>query len=336
MKQSAIFGESTYKFSDQWKLTTGLRFFKFQVANESDQCGVGTATGSGACTTGTASGSGSAVLPKVNLSYTPTPDLNVYGTIAKGSRPGGVNLPIPLSNTSYYFCGPGSGPVYLQNQPAYYQPDSIWSYEIGEKARFDDRRFSLNADVFYVNWKNLQQVIALSCGYPYNANVGNAQSYGPEVEFSALVTDSLTASLSGTYTEAKVTQAIPTGNGETGVTTGTPILSVPKYTAMGALDYSTEFGEHMTATFHIADSFVGPMTDIDYYQNVPIPSHNMIDGRAGISRDRWALYLTGTNLTNKFAALTTNNTTFAWQQPSLARVSTNQPRTIGLDFQYRF
>jgi hypothetical protein len=41
-------------------------------------------------------------------------------------------------------------------------------------------------------------------------------------------------------------------------------------------------------------------------------------------------------LTNKIAELTINNTNFAWQQPTITRVSTNQPRTVGIDLQYKF
>jgi len=73
----------------------------------------------------------------------------------------------------------------LTSQPAYYAPDDIWSIEVGEKARFDDRRFTVNADVFYVKWHNIQQLIVLTCGYPYNTNVGDAKSYGPEIEMAA-------------------------------------------------------------------------------------------------------------------------------------------------------
>jgi len=36
------------------------------------------------------------------------------------------------------------------------------------------------------------------------------------------------------------------------------------------------------------------------------------------------------------AALTIDNTIFAWQQPTITRVSTNQPRTLGVDFTYKF
>jgi len=358
MKQSAVFGETSYKITDDLKATFGIRYFKFSVANTSHQCGVGTGTGNATCQIDSASGSGDNVLPKLNLSYEPTPDLTVYGTVAKGSRPGGVNLPIPLptlaqieTNPLAYNCGvpnqnqlhPGTpippGTIYVTSQPAYFSPDSIWSYEIGEKARFDDRRFSLDADVYYVKWKDIQQVIDLSCGYPYSANAGNAVAYGPEVEFSALLVSGLTFSASGAYTKAYINE--PTANEAiviAGATPGTDpsnIVNVPRYTADLALEYQTPLVNDLNGYFRIADAIVGPIEDISYVRET-LPSHALIDARAGVSRGPWAAYLTGTNLTNKVAALTIDNTTFAWQQPTIIRVSTNQPRTIGLDFQYKF
>jgi len=70
-------------------------------------------------------GSNTSLLPKVNVSYEPTSDLTVYSTLSKGSRPGGVNLPIPLtpiSQGAFYYCGPGTGPSYLTQQPALLLP----------------------------------------------------------------------------------------------------------------------------------------------------------------------------------------------------------------------
>ncbi len=78
---------------------------------------------------------------------------------------------------------------------------------MGEKARFDDRRFTVNADVFYVKWHNIQQLIVLSCGYPYNTNVGDAKTYGPELEMAAKVTDAITVDLSAAYTQAYISDA---------------------------------------------------------------------------------------------------------------------------------
>ena len=95
LKQSAVFGEGTFSFTDELKLTAGVRYFHFSIDNHAEQAGLGTASVNQDHTILTQSASGSAVLPKLNLSYQPTPDLNVYATIAKGSRPGASTSPYP-------------------------------------------------------------------------------------------------------------------------------------------------------------------------------------------------------------------------------------------------
>ncbi len=336
LKQEAIFGEASYKVTPSLKVTAGLRFYKFTIANNSNQRGLGTASGSATPTISTASGSNTSLLPKVNVSYEPTSDLTVYSTLSKGSRPGGVNLPIPLtpfSQGAFYYCGPGTGPSYLTQQPAYYSPDDLWSIELGEKAKFNDRRFTVNADVFYVKWHNIQQLIVLSCGYPYNTNVGQAKAYGPELEMAARLTDSITAELSGAYTQsyiydAKDTPGLP-------VTNGTRVTNIPKYTGNLAVSYETALHEDYKFTFRIAESYVGPVEDTAYFRETLGP-YGLMDFRMGFGKELWTASVFGTNLTNKHAAMTIDNTVFAWQQPTITRVSTNQPRTIGIAFETKF
>ena len=338
LKQSAIFGEATYKIQDDLKLTAGIRFFHFAIRNSADQAGLGTASANQDATILSQSADGNAVLPKLNLSYTPTPDLTLYGTIAKGSRPGGFNLPIPLPtpavlavNPSAYNCGVGA--VSVSSQPSF-TPDSVWSLELGEKARFDDRRFTVNADIYYIKWTDIQQVLSLTCGYPYNTNAGNAKSYGPEVEISGLITTGLTFDLSGAYTQAYISD--PSQNAlESGLTPGSRILNVPKYTGVAGLTYTAELSDRLNGMVRLGSSLVGPNVDQAAVRQT-LPSYNLIDARAGVSSGPWAAYLFGTNLTNKVAEMTINNTVFAWQTYAITRISTNQPRTIGLDFQYKF
>jgi outer membrane receptor protein involved in Fe transport len=350
-KQQAIFGETSYKFTDALKLTTGLRFYKFTVANRSYQTGLGTATGNQypACVNGTgppaaggngtpciyptATGKGSGVLPKINLSYEPTSDLTLYGTIAKGSRPGGVNLPIPITAGAAYYCGAGSGASYLTSQPNYYGPDNIWSFEIGEKARFNDRRFSINADLFYVKWSDIQQLIVLTCGYPYNDNVGSAKSYGPEVEFSAKVTDGLTIGLTGAYTQAYIND--PISRPGLPLPAGTRVNNIPRYTGDLSFDYETTLQGDFKLIGRLNDSYVGATDDVAYYRET-LGGYMLLDARLGIAKDAWSAFLYGANLNNKHAALTIDNTVFAWQQPTITRVSTNQPRTVGIQAQIKF
>jgi len=338
LKQSAVFGEGTYKFTDALKLTAGLRFFHFSIDNHADQAGLGTASVNQDHTYLSQSASGNAVLPKLNLAYEPTTDLTVYGTVAKGSRPGGFNLPIPIPSAAVLFVNPfayncGAGAVKVSSQPNY-TPDSVWSFEVGEKAKFADRRITVNADVYYIKWTNIQQVLSLTCGYPYNTNAGNAKSYGPELEVSALVTPGLILSLSGAYNTAVINDPSPNALAA-GITPGTRVLSVPRYTAVLGLNYQTQITDTLHGLATVSSSLVGPTRDQAAYPQI-LPMYNLVDARAGVSSGPWAAYIFGTNLTNRVAELTINNTVFAWQTYAITRVSTNQPRTLGLDFQYKF
>jgi outer membrane receptor protein involved in Fe transport len=351
LSQKAVFGEASYKFTPTLKLTAGLRFYKFDISNEANQRGLGTATGNATPTIASASGTNTSLLPKLNLSYEPTSDLTLYSTLAKGSRPGGVNLPIPLSPSSFYYCGgpapgtiyaAGSGPSYLTSQPSYYAPDDIWSLEFGEKAKLDDRRFTVNADVFYVKWHNIQQLIVLSCGYPYNTNVGDAKSYGPELEMAAKITDGLTVDLSGAYTQAYISEprailglSLPLGTPGVPVYSGQRITNIPKYTGDLAVSYESMLPQSYEFKFRVAEAYVGPTQDTAYYRQTLGP-YGLLDFRTGVGKDAWQVSVFGTNMTNKHAALTIDNTVFAWQQPTITRVSTNQPRTVGLGFETKF
>jgi iron complex outermembrane receptor protein len=342
LKQKAIFGEASYKITPALKVTAGLRFYKFDISNNSNQRGLGTASGNATPTISTAAGSNTSLLPKVNVSYEPTSDLTLYSTLSKGSRPGGVNLPIPLNPNGFYYCGGpapgtifagGSGPSYLTSQPAYYSPDDLWSFELGEKAKFNDRRFTVNADVFYVKWHNIQQLIVLSCGYPYNTNVGQAKAYGPEVEMAAKLTDSITADLSAAFTQSYISE--PKDTPGLPISAGTRVTNIPKYTGNLALSYASELHDDYKFTFRVAESYVGPVEDTAYFRET-LGSYGLMDFRMGVGKEAWTASLFGTNLTNKHAALTIDNTVFAWQQPTITRVSTNQPRTIGLAFETKF
>src|SRR5277367_705168 len=309
LKQSAVFGEGTYKFTDALKLTAGLRYYHFSIDNHADQAGLGTASVNQDHTILTQSASGNAVLPKVNLAYEPTPDLTVYGTIAKGSRPGGFNLPIPLPSPEVLAINPyayncNAGAVTVSSQPSY-TPDSVLSFEIGEKAKFDDRRFTLNADIYYIKWTAIQQVISLTCGYPYNTNAGNAESYGPELEASALVLPGLTLDFAGTWNTAIIND--PNANAiAAGITPGTRILSVPKYTATLGLNYQAPINDKLNGLFNINSSLVGDVRDQAAYPQI-LPSYNLVDARMGVSGGAWSAAFFGTNLTNKEAKLTINN-----------------------------
>jgi iron complex outermembrane receptor protein len=83
----------------------------------------------------------SEVQPQLTVSYEHTPDFMSYVSVGKGFRSGGFNR---YSSTL------------LLNLPRRYPAETLWSYELGFKSQWLDRRLTLNADAFYMKMENAQ------------------------------------------------------------------------------------------------------------------------------------------------------------------------------------
>src|SRR5258706_2208747 len=220
------FGELTYNITEPFAVTVGARRYHYDAPVGLNQYGALTS----AVKTNT-SENAQGVTPKVSLSYQFDKDLLVYATAAKGFRPGGGTGPVPTS-------GPLSCEAQLMvqygskgfvNGPISFTSDSVWSYEIGEKWRSSDNRFSVNPSGYFESWVGVQQVNALSsCGYVYTANVGDAHVYGGEIEAQTIVVRDLEASANVTYAHAALGSSTLI---DAGFDAGTPIQQVPKMSA---------------------------------------------------------------------------------------------------------
>ena len=322
MKQYAVFGEGTYALTDTLKLTAGVRWYKFESRADEETAGFATDSGNAGTTLNSFEQSNSGANPKVTLSYEPNRDLTVYATIARGFRPGGINQQIPASICTIH--------------PETYGPDSTWNFEVGEKARLLDNRLVVNADVYYIKWTQVQQIVNQPCGYPLTENAGNAASYGPEVEVSALLTPELTMTFSGTYTHSTLTSANPlVTQVDPALAPGLPILNIPKYTETTSLTYMMPVSDSFKFMARINNSYVGESTDIEYTY-ATLPAYDLVGLRFGLIGAKLSGYVFADNLTNKHAELGINTTGFSWTVPSLERVVTNQPRTVGVDIKYSF
>jgi iron complex outermembrane receptor protein len=321
MKQYAVFGESTYALTDRIKVTAGLRWYQFRSSASEEVSGVATGTGNGSQALASFPASNSGLNPKATLSYEENHTLTVYATAARGFRPGGINQQIPASLCTL--------------TAETYGPDSTWNYEVGEKAKLAGGRVSLNTDFYYIRWSQVQQTVNQACGYPLTVNAGDAASYGPEVELWARLTPELSTTLSGTYTHAELRSVPGSLTTTTGLTSGTTLINVPKYTAMASLNYTRPLFDDKRLSARVSDSYVGSSRDIAFTSEQLEP-YNLVAMRFGVLADKWSAYVFGDNLTNKRAQLGVNTSSFAFQAPSLVRVATNQPRTIGVDITYRF
>jgi outer membrane receptor protein involved in Fe transport len=341
VRQTALFADGSYKFTEQWKLSVGARYYDY--ASHQDEFSWGydgpnpTPPANSKITTAKDSGAN----PRVNLSYEPGPDLTAYATVSKGFRPGGANQILP----------PPTSPPFCQQGALSFGPDSVWNYELGEKARFFDSWLTVNSDIYYIKWNDIQQVITLPCGYQYYNNAGNGRTFGPELEIDAKLTDDWTASLSGAWTDAKLTNPnasytsflenvayFPDGTTHpctAGYKCTVPIMNVVKDTASLSLGYANTVGDYKV-TARAAYSFVGSSYDVAYYFGYKLPSYSLVNARVGLGQGAWTADLFCDNLTNKVALITANNTSFQFNIPQVVRYSTNQPRTVGMQLNYKF
>jgi len=319
-QQYAPFGELTYNFSSALRLTAGLRYIKSRISL--NRVGDGFINGGLAISDATIDGS--ATTPKVALTYDIDDATTTYLTISKGTRLGGPNRPVPVT-----VCGSDLAAIGLTAAPNGYSADSLWNYEGGAKSRLMDGRLSLTGDVFYINWKNIQEDINLpTCGFDFNTNVGSGKSYGSEAEIKFKPVSAWTLGLAAGYTHATLTSDQPS----LGIQSGDSLPGTPNWTA----DASTQYDVHITDSvkgFALADwNWVGSShgtvlkTDPDYDR----PTYSLLGLNAGVDYAAWEFALFAKNVLNDQKIV---------QRPNLQSVNrgyTLTPRTIGLSAAFKF
>jgi outer membrane receptor protein involved in Fe transport len=313
LDQAAGFAEISYQIFEALKATAGVRYYSYQSNSATSVSGI-SASGTSATLYGHATDTG--FNPKFDLTYTFDQDLLAYVTAAQGFRPGGPNSPIP------------SPPC--PQAPTEFGPDSVWSYELGEKYQGFAHRLTVNADIYYEDWSNLQQEVAPACGFNYTTNAGKATIYGAEVEVAYEVVPGLVLSQNGGYTNATNSTTVPAA----GVTAGERLLDVPKYTANSTVSYSVPVRDNLAFVYRLTNSYRGSMQDITYGRNT-LPSYDLINTRLGFENTQWSAYAFIDNLTNK-KALYSDNNAYSANVNIFNRITTNQPRTIGVDLTYKF
>src|SRR6202167_5701213 len=328
IEQKALFGETSYKLTDQLKATLGLRYYRYTSTEEAINGGIASIAGCPGTVLEFGRAENKGFNPKVNLAYTATDDVLIYTTAAKGFRPGGPNTPVPLSGPAQCLTGPGNlQSLGLNSAPNQFNPDNVWSYEVGEKARALGNTFQINSDVYYERWTNVQQLVDPSCGFGFTANAGTASVYGSEIELAANLSESFMVTQNVGLTHATFNDSVRATN----TVEGQKLLDVPDVTLNTSVIYSTPVSASFKFNARGTYTYIGPMQDITYVRN-NLPGYALVNARAGLTSDRFSVFLFCDNLTDKMAILT-NNVAQTVNIPSVNRWVTHQPRTIGVDLQ---
>jgi iron complex outermembrane recepter protein len=368
LKQYAAFGEATWHVTNQWALTGGLRYYKFNEDKSVLFGGLFSGetfinpplnTIPGPILNSTDS---SGTSPRLILSYQAVPDVQFNAQAARGFRLGGINDPINLPLCS------AQDKVVFGNQ-TFWQDEKTWNYEVGMKSQWLDHRLTFNVSAFYADIKNLQaNTTAGSCSSRIVFNVPTARSEGIEAELFARPNATWDFGLSATLLDAKLTSSViapSTGQVVGGLADGNRLPTAPKTQAAASAGYTLpvsggqDFFANLTVQY-VGSSFSqfeneepgfgqiggtgdpnaarlivlgGPLSVSQINFNPELPSYTLANVRAGLKTDRWQLAAYVNNITDKNTELALD-----YERGRSARVGylTNQPRTYGVYGSYRF
>jgi iron complex outermembrane receptor protein len=260
----------------------------------------------------------SEVTPQATLDWKVTEDVFTYLTYSEGFKGGGYD----------------DTPANIPQATTPFNPEKAKNYELGFKSTMWDRRVRLNADVFYMDYTDLQVTQTnAACLCNLTDNAASAEIKGVEGEFEFLPIDSLRFSIAGSYVDATYKDFIESA---TIPNSGTPpkhldssgnrLQRTPETQLSGGIDWKLGMADFNVNYTWQSDMFWA--TD----NIAKEPAYGLLDARVGFGPDdkKWQLALWGKNLTDELYR--TNVIPFFGEEVS----QFGPPRTFGLDVTLRF
>lgn len=273
-KSWAIFGEATFKATEQLSLTLGGRFTHEEVTVAQYNTSSGVVNNYVSGTTDFSNFS-----PRFTVAYQLADRSNIYGTISRGFKAGGLQINPNLADPSY-------------------KPETLTNYEIGFKTQAFDQRLFFNIAAFYMKWNDLQtefaqakttgNVITFFSGIE---NAASASSLGVEIDATGKITDNLTLSGGIGFLDAKFTDYDNAFiNGKVYDLTDFRMPNSPKWTLNASGEYTFEpvagFDSYVRAEWLSRSSIYSDKTAL-IFNSFPykVPAFNQTNLRIGFVKD---------------------------------------------------
>jgi len=168
---NAVFGQLTRSLlQDRLQLSAGLRYFEDTVSNQDNPGAINTTP-----PFYKKSNTFHRLSPETTITLLPAPDSTIYASYGEGFRSGFSQL----SNVER---------ILPRFPPA--GPDKLANYELGTKNTFLNGRLAVDAAVYYIGWKDTQQIIFVFASngitrYPAGVNVGKVDGVGVDFALKA-------------------------------------------------------------------------------------------------------------------------------------------------------
>ncbi|MDD9797854.1 MAG: TonB-dependent receptor [Alphaproteobacteria bacterium] len=326
IEELGAYAEFSYDITDQFTATLGARYYDTETSFNDTRDGF---ANGGPSTTGVRTQAEDGVNLKALFEYQANEDLYFYTSAAQGFRIGGASGGLPAALD----CPAQAARLgFSVDDAGSYDSDDLWSYELGAKSTWADGRVILNGAIFRVDFDDIQQVVLLSCGFPFTTNAGEAQSEGFEIEASFLLTDNLFIQLAAGYTDAEFTEDVAQL-----FKSGDKLQQIPEWTYSFTADYefdvSANYNGFARADFSYVDESISRVVDLENPRMRP--AYEILNLRAGVRSSDYEFYAFIDNALDEDAVFA-DNRTLAAEATGRPRVVRNRPRTIGVGLRGHF
>jgi len=183
----SVYGQTTYSVSDDFRFVSGVRYSEDTFATDvTNFFNVDPFQAKGTSDEVTTRFTGELDLGDATMTYL---------SFSKGFKPGGSNL-------TYGFADDNAPPMVFQT----FEPETVDSVELGLKTDLFDGKGRANIAVFSYDYENLQ--FQATDPDPYRggvANIPESEMSGLEIEFTGLVSDTLTFDMNLAFLDSEVT-----------------------------------------------------------------------------------------------------------------------------------
>lgn len=329
-KGHAIYGSLGYEFSSELSLLAELRY----SIDDQNFAGTGGFLGvNGSQTFKYAT-------PRFSLNWQKSDNLLLYATAARGVKTGGFNS--NAAGTDFFT----------------FDVETNWTYEAGVKSTLFDGALLANANVFYIDWRDIHAQGQL----PFStltvvANNGDASVKGVEAQLIYNITPFFQLSANGALLDPKYNDNVIDGEVAfiCGEITGSTVISSNCTASVGG----NQIARTTDKQFALGASYTIPdiATDLDAYFRADYSwqagkystslnvqdqgSISLLNARAGLKFGDYELSIWGKNLLqNEYLSRATVIASTANGAPlsgvATTRVYPGQRRTYGLDLKARF
>ena len=312
----SVYGQTTYSFSDDLRLVSGLRYTEDSFATRVGNFFAFETNGFVSTLDETAE----EVTGKITMEYDIRDDAMYYISATRGFKPGGSNLTFGFAtqaelNANFRFGSVLVSPLVL---PAF-EPETVNSLEFGLKADFYDGRARANLAIFDYSYDNLQiQATDPDVFRGGVVNIPESEVSGVELELTGILTDSLTLDANLSFLDTEITgsfvyldniDAEQYGFGQEDLRLaaatdirGNELAKSPEYTADISLTHIADFPSGNTMTSTLQYIYRG-----EFFQRVAnktaqdfVPSYEIINLTFGIDfSDSMGLDFVFANLTDE-------------------------------------